>query len=270
MQQMIKEQIQKTVVKSGNGGAVWVPKDWLGEKVIVILPEKTKQGMKKQILQLLEPYFQDIVAVGIYGSYARNEQTKWSDIDVLVITNRDVKLSIEKKGIDILSVSMDRISEAIKKYPVLYYNIIQEIEPIINARLFEEARRINISKVGLKEFLKDTQQHTKSNQEFLELDRLDGMFLTSYAVAYSSFLRLKGLFIINCILKGEKFSNKEFKHWMMRQGIAEKEYNIWYSAYKMISDEHEEKELKIGIDLMERILKVTKKEIKHLLGKIGK
>ena len=27
----VKEQIVKTVVKSGNGGAVWVPKGWLGK-----------------------------------------------------------------------------------------------------------------------------------------------------------------------------------------------------------------------------------------------
>ena len=38
----IKEQLVKRVVRSGNGGAVWVPKDWLGQEVVVILPQKPK------------------------------------------------------------------------------------------------------------------------------------------------------------------------------------------------------------------------------------
>jgi putative transposon-encoded protein len=38
----VKELIEKKVAKSGNGGAVWVPKRWLGEKVVIILPRKKK------------------------------------------------------------------------------------------------------------------------------------------------------------------------------------------------------------------------------------
>ena len=45
----VREQIVKTVVKSGNGGAVWVPKDWLGQEVVVILPQKPKLEVKEKI-----------------------------------------------------------------------------------------------------------------------------------------------------------------------------------------------------------------------------
>ena len=55
----IKEQIVKTVVKSGNGGAVWVPKDWLGEEVVVILREKPNLEPREKIVHLLEPYLKD-------------------------------------------------------------------------------------------------------------------------------------------------------------------------------------------------------------------
>ena len=92
----VREQIVKTVVKSGNGGAVWVPKNWLGQEVVVILPEKPKFGLKEKIVHLLEPYLKDILSVAIYGSYARNEQAKDSDIDVLVIT-KDKRLILEFK-----------------------------------------------------------------------------------------------------------------------------------------------------------------------------
>ena len=40
----IREQVMKTVVKSGNGGAVWVPRGWLGEEVVVIVDESTKKS----------------------------------------------------------------------------------------------------------------------------------------------------------------------------------------------------------------------------------
>ncbi|PIN68849.1 hypothetical protein COV93_07725 [Candidatus Woesearchaeota archaeon CG11_big_fil_rev_8_21_14_0_20_43_8] len=36
----VKEIIRKDVKASGNGGAVWVPRRWLGQNVIVILPRK--------------------------------------------------------------------------------------------------------------------------------------------------------------------------------------------------------------------------------------
>src|SRR3989338_4397245 len=86
IQTAIKEQLIKTVVKSGNGGAVWVPKNWLGQEVIVILPDKPKLDIREKIVHLLEPYLRDIIAVFIYGSYARHEETKESDIDVMVVT----------------------------------------------------------------------------------------------------------------------------------------------------------------------------------------
>src|SRR3990167_440582 len=83
---LVKEQLVKQVVKSGNGGAVWVPKKWLGQEVVVILPDKPKLSVREKIVHLLEPYLKDIIAVFIYGSYARHEETRESDIDVMVIT----------------------------------------------------------------------------------------------------------------------------------------------------------------------------------------
>ncbi len=39
----VEEMIRKKVVRSGGGGAVWVPVRWLGKKVIVILPKTLKR-----------------------------------------------------------------------------------------------------------------------------------------------------------------------------------------------------------------------------------
>ena len=35
----VLEIVRKQVTKSGNGGAVWVPRKWLGKEVVVLLPK---------------------------------------------------------------------------------------------------------------------------------------------------------------------------------------------------------------------------------------
>lgn len=38
----VREVLRKQVKKSGNGGAIWVPKRWLGEDVVILLPKKRR------------------------------------------------------------------------------------------------------------------------------------------------------------------------------------------------------------------------------------
>src|SRR3989344_7708409 len=124
----IKEQLVKTVVRSGNGGAVWVPKNWLGQEVIVILPQKPKLDVKERIIRLLEPYLKDIISVFIYGSYARHEETKDSDIDVMVITENPVKISIKEPKLEITVFELEKFKKIIEKYPVMYCQMVKEAE----------------------------------------------------------------------------------------------------------------------------------------------
>lgn len=259
----VREQIVKTVVKSGNGGAVWVPKDWLGEEVVVILREKPKLNARERIIHLLEPYLKDIISVGIYGSYARNEQTKDSDIDALVITkDKKIKLNFKEEGIDVISFPIDVFRKAIEKYPAVYYQMVQEAEPLINAYVFEELKNIKIEKESFKGYLKETREHVKSNRELIELDKIDGAYLNSYSALYSSILRLRGLFIIKCILKKDKFSNEKFKNWLMDRGLNRNEFEDSYRIYRWIRDSKDIRGLRIKIDIAEKELNILEKELK--------
>ena len=265
----VKEQIVKTVVKSGNGGAVWVPKGWLGEEVVVILPEKPKLAVRERIVHLLEPYLKDIISVGLYGSYARNEQTKDSDVDVLVLTkDKRLKLDLTEEKIEITSFPIALFKRAIEKYPALYYQIALEAEPLINAPVLEELKSIQINKESFKEYIKETREHLKSNKELLELDTLDTKYLKSYSVLYSSLLRLRTLFIIKCILKKDKFSNKKFKTWVISQGLSFKEFEDCYKAYRLIRDNESTKSLRIKIGVAEKILSILEKELRQLEARI--
>ncbi|HBE02769.1 MAG TPA: hypothetical protein DC049_09875, partial [Spirochaetia bacterium] len=50
---MFKEQIRRKVARSGNGGAVWVPKDWLGEEIIVTRLETPKLSLEEELINIL-------------------------------------------------------------------------------------------------------------------------------------------------------------------------------------------------------------------------
>ncbi len=267
MQQLaIKEQLVKTVVKSGNGGAVWVPKNWLGQEVIVILPDKPKLDIKERIIHLLEPYLKDVIAVFIYGSYARHEETKESDIDVMVITkNKNISKEIKEPNLEVTSFELDNLKKAIEKHPVMYYQLVQEAEPLINAYVLDELKNIKVSNENFKIYIDETKEHIESNEELIELDKLDNKYVKSYSVLYSTMLRLRGMFILKCILNRNKFSNKSFQEWLMQSGITSQEFEQCYAAYRAVKNDKNTKNIKIEISVAEKLLNVLIKEI-SLIG----
>jgi predicted nucleotidyltransferase/putative transposon-encoded protein len=265
----VKEQLMKRVVRSGNGGAVWVPKTWLGQEVIVILPEKPALSMKEEILSLLEPYLENILSISLYGSYARNEATEDSDIDVLVITkDKQFKILTPTGKIEFLVIPVDKLKEAIRKYPALYYQIIQEAKPIINASLLEELKAQPVHKKGFLQYVRETKEHIQSNKELINLDALDSEYLCSYSVLYSLLLRIRTVFIMQCIMMHGSFSNKKFKRWMSEQGLGIKEFELCYSVYRAIRDNKKIPQVKIHIRTAEKIIFILENALKQLEEKL--
>ena len=265
----VKEQIVKTVVKSGNGGAVWVPKSWLGQEVVVMLPEKPKLELKERIVHMLEPYLKDIASAGIYGSYARNEQTEGSDADILVITSdKDIKLGFKEEKIEVTSLPVEKLKKAIEKHPAVYFQMVRESLPLINASLLENLKKIKPSKKSFKPYLKETKEHIKSNKELIELDAIDNLYLKSYSALYSSMLRLRGLFIIRCILRNEEFSNKKFRKFLADRGLSSREIEDSYKAYRAVREDKDAKSLRIKLDTARKIIAILEKELELVEAQI--
>ena len=85
----------KDTIRVGNSAGVLLPKEFLNTQVKIVLQPL---NIEKDILDILlqEKVLKEVLGVYLVGSYARNEQTIESDIDVLVITdNLDDKI---KKG----------------------------------------------------------------------------------------------------------------------------------------------------------------------------
>lgn len=266
----VKEQLVKKVVKSGNGGCVWLPKAWLGNEVVVILQKTSEQDIKYEILKLLGESLPKVQGVFLYGSFARNEQQPDSDIDVLAVVNDNVKIklpvfAINNHKIEVKVIELSKLKSTMEKNPIMYLSILREAKPILNASLLDQLKIIKIKYKNFSWFLNDTQDHIKSNKEFIELDKLDGKYLKSYAVAYSLVLRLRGSYLIECEIKNKLYSNKEFAEFaVVNSKVSLREFNQIYYGYKLIRDNKEISKLEIKLEAIEKLLDFLEKELQLL------
>ncbi len=206
----VREEIEKEVVGFGNGSIVYTPKKWLGKKVLVILEEKPLD-INGGVMEMLKPYLSSIEGVFLYGSFARGEQTKGSDVDILVIS--DKKIGLGKAGqFDFLTKTKEEFIEEMKKDPSLFLRqIVSEAKPIFNESLLRELMQVEI-RPDFKEFFDSTLSAFKNTKELLEIDRKRGKkYADSTACIYSLILRLRGLFLIRLFAKNQEFSTKKFK-----------------------------------------------------------
>ncbi|MBI2110382.1 nucleotidyltransferase domain-containing protein, partial [Candidatus Woesearchaeota archaeon] len=200
MQNIIREQIRKKVTRSGNGGAVWVPKDWLGEEIIITRLETPKLSIEEEIISILLPNLEKVIAIFLYGYYVRNEQTKNSDIDVLVIVKEKFKIDSVKR-LDVSLLELSEARKAVHENPFIY-SIIKESKAIINDSLLDELRKeSNDFRIFIKWYAKTSLDNINSSKELIELDRMESEYLDSYSVIYSTMLRLRGIFLINSVLE---------------------------------------------------------------------
>ena len=102
----------KDVRSWGNSAGVLLPREWKGNRVKIILIERTLE-IKKEIFKILEPCLSKVIGVYIAGSYAREEQTKRSDVDVIVIST-DLSKKIISGKYDISIIPLKDIKKTIK------------------------------------------------------------------------------------------------------------------------------------------------------------
>lgn len=238
-----KEQIIRKVTPIGNGAHIFAPRGWLNQEVIVIrVPKPT---LKEEILDILNPYLEGIIGVYLYGSYARNEQNKNSDIDLLIIS--DKKMKIKKENFEIIVLEEKSLNNAVKISPILMLSALFEAKAIINSKLLKKLRgKYKLQKKHIKEYLKQTKEFIVINEEFPSL--------------YSLVLRLRGIYILNQILSNKKYSKKDFIKWVLK--YASKINSKKIENYKQDSLLNEKE--------VDSLISTLKKRVKELEIKNGK
>jgi predicted nucleotidyltransferase len=86
------------------------------------------------IINYLEPFKPE--RIGIFGSYAREEQTEDSDLDILVSFKETISLfdlvQIHQELSDLLGIKVDVVTEGALKNETLKKYIYQDLQMILN------------------------------------------------------------------------------------------------------------------------------------------
>ncbi len=249
---MIQEQLTRKVTSIGNGAHIFAPKEWVNEEVILIrIPKK---DAKNEALKLLYPHLNKVIAAFVFGSYARGEQEKDSDVDLFVISDKSFK--VHSKNIEVIVIPEKKLEEARKLNPILFNAMLQEALPIINGSYLEKLKQKKQSLEDFKTFIQDTKKLIKMNKEMIELERLDKY--SSASTIYSLILRLRGVFLINLILNKQTYSKKLFSKWVIAN--CKLDYEKIYNIYKAIKYNKKPSE-KASISEAESLLLLLEKEI---------
>ena len=93
----------------------------------------TRTDLNKHIINYLEKYHPD--RIGIFGSYVRNENTKDSDLDILVRFKQIPSLlqlvRIKRELSEILGISVDIVTESALKNDKIRKNIEKDLQIIL-------------------------------------------------------------------------------------------------------------------------------------------
>ena len=241
---LIEEQIKKKVVCFGNGSIVYTPKNWVGREVIVTLP---KLSMKEELFKLLDPYLSHIQGIYLYGSFARNEQEQDSDIDVLIIADKKFKIKME--GYDLNVLTIDDLKKPVDPFCFL---MLKEAKAILNGYLLDKIRSVTVSKKSIRWILNNTKSVLNINRDFIDLE--DEGFEND-AVIYSLMLRLRGLYMIDCVLKNKCYSNENFSRFVKTNGIK----SDFYRIYRRVRDNKTVK-IRVMKKDVERLYEAVKNE----------
>jgi len=197
----------KNTIRVGNSAGVLLPKEFLNTQVKIVLQPL---DIEKDILDILlqKKVLQRVLGVYLIGSYAREEQTIESDIDVLVITD-NLNDRINKGKYDLMLVSKELIDEKMKKdiFPLLPMMI--EAKPIINQGLIKDYIDNPLTKRNLNWHIETTKSAMRIIKESIKLAEENDIKIGD-AYAYSLILRLRTLYIINCIRKNKLWKKEEF------------------------------------------------------------
>ena len=261
----------KQVVEIGNGAAVYVPKVYLGQEVVLILPEGI-QEIQQRVLTSLVRYMPNILGVYLYGSYARNEQQPASDVDVLVIVKeKDAALKKHLSDADVRVLSLDTTKKAMKEHPLFIVPIIREAKAFLNPALLEELRALPLNPEKFQWPLEEIKRTISIIETFLALDR-DGAPIAPTHM-YSLILRIRACFLINCLLHNRAYTTKSLREQFMKQGFKNEMIERWFSIYGAIRDNEEprvqltKEEIFAAIAFLKTSVKKLKHETKKAAGK---
>lgn len=250
----MESEIIKQTFKLGNSAGVLLPKEWKDKKVKIQLIEKS---ITDDILEILKEKDLLIHVIGIYlsGSYARGEESSSSDVDILIITdNIDKQLKIREY--EIVFVSREKFEKNIKKSLYLA-SLVNESKTILNNDFINNYKKA-IIRISIKKNLEEIKSITRINETSIDIDQQLKQNISDETI-YSIILRLRELYLIDCIADNKKCSNHEFIGKIKEITGSIEPYN----AYLRIKNNKHSKKV-ITVEDSRKLIDFIKKSIKKL------
>jgi predicted nucleotidyltransferase len=201
----MKSEIIKQTFRLGNSAGVLLPINWNDRKVKIQLIDKS---ITQDIFEILEEkdLLKNVISIFLAGSYARGEETESSDVDILVITD-DIDKQMKIREYEIIMISKEKFKNNIRKSLYLA-SLINESKTILNDSFIEDYK-IQIKNIPIKKSLENIKSMMKVNRDFIEISKQTNEKILDETI-YSIILRLRELYLIDCLRNNKKPSNKEF------------------------------------------------------------
>ena len=225
------EQITKLVQKIGNGGHIYLPKETIGKKVVITIKEKTREDIEEEIIHILKPYLKNIKGIYLHGSYARNEQTKESDIDIVVITDEIITLPKKTNEYEIIALTEKQLKKSLNYTAPLILPSIKDAIPILNQETIQPYKKVSLTKNNTKWYLETTKSSLALAKQLLDENDVEGTM-------YPLMTRLRGLLMIQQLLNKKQYYNKLVTNYLSQQGMKEEKIKEIIRVYKEVRDDN--------------------------------
>ena len=257
----------KTAVKAGNSSAVILPRAWLNKQVKIELMEKTPEVILTEVLEIIKKHIKlkEIIGVYLTGSYARGEEDKDSDIDILIITDNTDKETINEGIYSILVISQKLLGQKLKQDLFPIGQMLKEAKPLLNSNYLDFVK-IDVTKKNIKWYLDTTEDKLKIIKKALGNLKIkkNGKNIND-RIIYTLILRIRTLYIIKSLIKNQDYSKKDFILLIEKisKGVSA------YESYLIIKGNLKNKN-KTSLEEAERLYEYLKKqfgEINQLVRK---
>lgn len=192
----------------GNSSGVLLPRAWLGGKARVQLIKEPRRP-EEEALDLFAEYLPQIEGLYLVGSHARGEADEQSDLDIVAITSVPLKLQPRGDGVHVVTLTRREAKRQLQSNAIPLLPMLREAKPLINLALLTELRQTPLTPRNIRPHLELTASALDVSEAFLE--ELDDNDLAPEAAVYSLVLRLRGVYLVDCLIRRRKSSEKQFK-----------------------------------------------------------
>ena len=253
----------KKAVRAGNSSAVILPRAWLDKEVRVELIKKSPETILQDTLNIAGKHINPKEIIGIYlaGSYARGEEDKGSDIDLLVISaNTDIEM-IHEGVYNILIVSEGLLRWKLENDLLPIGPMLLEAKPLINMSYLDSVR-VKVTRKNVRWYIETAGEKLKLIEEALKSlgKKVDGR------VVYTLILRIRTLHLIQKMIKGEGYSKRDFVSLIKRVSGSGKAYEAYLGVKNDAGDAEDGRTTKEEAEKLYDYLRGQLARVQDLLG----